>query len=240
MTPVEQYRSHGLSEPIRIHAGMRFHALLWGGGGFLMLGSVIAMEEGGELEQMIGAFGFVFFGVCLSILLYALVRGGRRGLLEISGDGLYMSHIGVVLPWQDIGPAWIQTVRQSGMALEDVGFVVRNADRHMDRMGPVGRFLFKLSRMMSRSRKGGILDWGLHGFLAAADAGFGSHRQMGDALEKARAMAMADPGAVVFNVPIPLRMGISASDLLGIINAEVLARVGPGMSGADAPPSRET
>lgn len=239
MTLIERYRTRGLSEPIRIHAGLRFHGLLWGGGGFLMLGSVLAMEEGGELEQMVGAFGFVFFGVCLSILLYALVRGGRRGLLEISGDGLYMSHIGVVLPWRDIGPAWIQTVRQSGMTLEDVGFVVRNADQHMDRMGPVGRFLFKLSRMMSRSRKGSVLDWGLHGLLAAADAGFGSHRQMGDALEKARAMAMDDPGAVVFNVPLALRMGMSAPDLLGIINAEVLARAGPAVSGADDPPPRE-
>jgi hypothetical protein len=240
MTPIEQYRSRGLREPIRIHAGLRFHALLWGGGGFLMLGSVIAMEEGGELEQMIGAFGFVFFGVCLSILLYALVRGGRRGLLEISGDGLFMSHIGIVLPWRDIGPAWIQTVRQSGMAIEDVGFVVRNADQHMDRMGPVGRFLFSVSRMLSRSRKGGVLDWGLHGFLAAADAGFGSHRQMGDALEKARTMAMADPGAVVFNVPVPLRMGISASDLLGIINAEMLSRSEPSLSEADGRSSQGT
>jgi hypothetical protein len=224
MNALEQYRRSGLREPIRIRPGCMFHVMLWGGHAFLLLGSLLALEEGGAFEAFMGLFGLLFFGTTFVIMLTALLRGGRRGTVEISAEGIYMSHIGVVLPWADIGPAWSQSVRVSGVAMHDVCFVVRDARTHMTRMGAMGRFLFSLSMKLSRSRKGGAIQWGLHGLLAAMDAGTGMHRQMAEALDRMRAAVLEEPGAMVFNVPIALRFGLKADDLVALMNAEVMAR----------------
>ncbi|MQX35377.1 hypothetical protein [Roseospira navarrensis] len=224
MTPVDQYRQFGLREPIRIRPGCMFHLMLWGGHAFLLTGSLLALEEGGDFEAFIGLFGLLFFGTTFVIMLVALLRGARRGTVEISRDGIFMSHIGVVLPWSDIGPAWSHPVRVRGMALTDVCFVVRNARDHMTRMDGIGRFLFTISMKLSHSRKGGAMQWGLHGLLALMDAGTGMQRQMGEALERMRAAVLEDPGAMVFNVPIALRFELKADDLVALMNAEVVAR----------------
>ncbi len=226
MKAIEQYRRDGLSRPIRFRAGLAFKLFFWWGGGFLMLGAVLMMLEGGPVEQVLGLAALLFFGLCLSIMLVAWVRGRRRGLLEISGQGLYMSHLGIVLPWRDIGPAWVYTVHQKGFALKDVTFVLDNSSQHLDRLGPLGRFLFRLSGALSRSRKGGAIEWGLHATMLAFDAGRGKRGQMDDALEMMRQAVLARPDAIVFNVPMVLRFGISAEDMLAIINAETLARRG--------------
>lgn len=233
MTAIEQYRREGLSRPIRLRAGLAFRLFFWWGGAFLMAGSILAMVEGEPLDQMIGLIGFLFFGLCLSILALAWFRGRRRGLVELSEQGLYLSHLGVVLPWEDIGPAWIHTVHQRGFALKDVTFILGNASRHHDRMDAVGRLLFRISRAVSTSRPGGAVDWGLRAVLLAMEAGSGSHRQMGEALEMMRRAGSEKPDTIVFNVPMVLRFGVSAEDMLAIINAEVLARRG----GADSGPA---
>jgi len=226
MKAIEQYRRHGLSQPIRLKAGLAFRLFFWWGGGFLMLGAVLMMVEGTPFEQLLGLFGFLFFGFCFSIMLVAWVRGRRRGLVEVSRDGLYLSHLGIVLPWQDIGPAWVHTVYQKGIALKDVTFVLDNASRHRDRMDGLGRLLFRISRAVSGSRKGGAVEWGVRATMMAFDAGTGMHRQMNEALEMMRQAVLEKPDAIVFNVPMVLRFGVSAEDMLAIINAETLAQRG--------------
>lgn len=226
MKAIEQYRRDGLSRPIRLRAGLAFRLFFWWGGAFLMLMCVVAILDGGPVEQVAGLFGFVFFGFCLMVLALAWFRGRRRGLVELSEQGLYLSHLGLVLPWQDIGPAWVHTIHQRGIALKDVTFILGNASRHYDRMDAVGRLLFRISRAVSTSRPGGAVDWGLRAVLAAMDAGTGAHRQIDQALEMMRRSVLDKPDTIVFNVPLVLRLGVSAEDMLAIINAEALARRG--------------
>ena len=93
-----------------------------------------------------------------------------------------MSHLGLVLPWQDIGPAWIYTVHQKGFALKDVTFLLGNASQHIDR--PHGHrgtaFCSGISRALSRKAgPGGAVDWGLRAVHARPwKPAQGSHRQI--------------------------------------------------------------
>lgn len=65
MTLVEQYKQHGLRPPITVKAGFAYHALLWGGGGFLVLGCLAALASNEPHIQFVGAFGILFFGAAL-------------------------------------------------------------------------------------------------------------------------------------------------------------------------------
>ncbi|MBB4286737.1 hypothetical protein [Roseospira goensis] len=226
MRALDQYQQRGLREPIRVYPGFRFHLLLWGGGGFLLTGAVLMMDSGTGIEPLVGLFGLVFFGFACTVMLIAALRAHRRGVFELSEAGLYMAHLGIVLPWEDIGPAYIQAVRVKGFQLDDVCFVVRHASRHIARVGSVGRLLFKVAKAVSHSRKGGAIEWGLRAGLALTEAGLGTHRQMGSILERMRQAVLAEPDSLVFNVPMALRFGVPAEDLLAILNAEVLRRSG--------------
>jgi len=224
MEAVEQYKQNGVREPIRLRPGKKFHWAFWGGHSFLLFGALLMMMEDGPFENFIGLVGFLFFGTTFLIWLVALLRARERGTVELSGDGLYMSHIGVLLPWSDIGPAWSQPVHIKGMTMHDVCFVVRNAKTHMKKMDFIGRGLFKLALKVSSSRKGGAIQWGLHAALALVDAGTGLHRQTAAILQRMRDAVLEEPGAMVFNVPSLLRFDLSADDLVAILNTEVMAR----------------
>jgi len=187
----------------------------------LIFGCIVAMTEGDLLEQLIGAFGLVFFGVALAIMIFALLRSGDRGTFELSKEGIYMSHIGYVLPWSDIGPAWIASAKHQGGTTKDVVFLLRNVSRHTAKMGIVGRLLMNISKKASHSKSGGVLDWGLKTVLLAADADDETEEQLSTELGRMRDSVINDPDSTVFNVPIPLRLGISAEDLVGIVNREV-------------------
>lgn len=225
MKPIEQYRRFGLEKAITIKPGIRFHFLLWGGGSFLILGCIIAMAEGNILEQLIGAFGIVFLGLALGIMFFALIKSGSRGLLEISNQGIYMSHIGVVLPWEDLGPAWLSVIKHQGGRTKDVGFVLRNVSKHTAKMGSLGRMLMGFSKKVSHSESGGLVDWGFKALLFAADAN-DMNDQLAAELARIRNSVMNEPTSTVFNIPVPLRFGISAEDLVAIINYEVALRNG--------------
>ncbi|MBB4265351.1 hypothetical protein [Roseospira visakhapatnamensis] len=228
MTAMEQYRTQGLRQPIRFFPGAKFHWALWGGGSFLLLGCALMLNEGTALEQLIGLFGLLFFGTCCAILIVALARSGRRGVFEISDQGLYMAHLGLVLPWEDIGPVWINTVPLKVWSAKDLLFVLRNASHHQARADGLGRLLLRMAVASSRSRKRGVLEWGLRAGLVATDAGMGLHRSLTTTLETMRAAVLSEPDALVFNVPITLRFGTDTDDLLAIINQEIVARRTPG------------
>lgn len=225
MKPIEQYQRFGLERPITFGPGAGFHLLLWGGGSFLILGCIVAMAKGDIFEQFIGAFGLVFFGFALGIMIFALLKSGGRGLFQISNQGIYMSHIGVVLPWEDIGPAWCSLIKHQGGKTKDVVFLLRNVSRHTTRMGKTGRMLIGLSKKVSHSAPGSLVDWGLKAFFFAADAD-DAYDQLAVELDWMRNSVMNESDSTVFNVPVPLRFGISAEDLVAIINHEVALRNG--------------
>lgn len=224
MKPIEKYQRFGLETPITFRAGVKFHLLLWGGGSFLILGCIMAMADGDVFEQFIGAFGLVFFGLALGILIFALLRSGSHGLFEISKEGIYMSHIGVVLPWEDIGPAWIFISKHQGGKTKDVLFVLRNLSRHSARMGSIARLLMRISKKVAHSESGGSVEWGLKTIFFAADADSDVYDQLSSVLDRMRNSVIGEADTTVFNVPVPLRFGVSAEDLLAIINHEVASR----------------
>lgn len=224
MKPIEQYQRFGLEEPITIRPGFRFHLLLWGGGGFLILGSLLALRADELKTRAIGIFGLVFFGLALATMVVAFLRSRPRGLLQISRQGMYMSHIDIVLPWDDIGPAWCSVTKNQGVETKDVVFLLRNVSEHSAKMGKFGRWSLEISKKFAHSRRGGWVDWGLKALFWAADAEEDMQEQLKASLEQIRKSVMNEADTTIFNVPIPFRFGISAEDLIVIMNHEVLLR----------------
>lgn len=221
MKLLEVYKKYGLENPISIRPGLKFHLLLWGGGSLLIIGSMFAMLEGSLIEKLVGLFGALFFGIAFVILIYAFLNSRDRGTLEISDRGIYMSHIGTVLPWSDIGPVWIATAKHENGKTKDVVFVLRNVSQHTKKMGTMGKMLMKITKNISNSKPGGALDWGLKAFFIATEADSEIKKQLSKELARMREIALTNTDASVFNIPIPLRLGISAEDLVGIMNHEV-------------------
>ena len=226
MKAIDQYRRHGLERPIAFRAGIWFHLLLWGGGSFLLLGCLVGLARGGFRAQAVVAFGLLFFGAALGIMLVAWFRSKARGLLELSKEGVYLSHIGIVLPWEDIGPAWISNVTHAGGTTKDVLFLLQNTSQHKRSADALGRLLLNLSKGVSGSKAGDGVDWSLRALLLAIGATGQSRSQFARELEKMRNSLAEAPDATVFNMPVPLRPGISAEDLVGILNSEVARRRG--------------
>jgi hypothetical protein len=221
MKPIEQYKRYGLEKPITIRPGLRFHLLLWGGGSFLILGSIAGLASSDLQNKLIGAFGLIFFGLALSMMVLALVKSGSRGLMQISKEGIYMSHLGVLLPWKDIGPAWCSVTKHQGMKIKDVAFLLRNVSQHTARMEKLGKLSVGISKRMAHSKPGGLVEWGLKAFMFVADADDDIQDQLKDLLAKLRETVANESDSTVFNIPTALRFGIAAEDLLAIINHEV-------------------
>ena len=186
----------------------------------MLLGCIVAIAEGDFLEQLIGLFGLVFFGFAFGIMFFALFRSGSQRVLELSREGIYMSHIDVVLPWKDIGPAWISITKHLGGRTKNVVFILRNVTQHTAKMGYIGRLLMNMSKKFAHSKSGGIVDWGLNTILFAAEAD-DMCKQLSIELERMRNSVVNTPDTTVFNIPVPLQFGISAEDLVGIVNQEM-------------------
>lgn len=192
-----------------------------GGGGFLVLGCLAALASNEPHIQFVGAFGILFFGAALLLMVYTLFQSRSRGLLQLSEDGIYLAHLGTVLPWQDIGPAWVSVTRTNGVTSKEVNFVLRNSRIHQKKMSRVGSILVAISRAFSHSRPQGKTDWGLTASLLAFGADLNALDQMRNQLRTAREQVLADKNATTFNIATPFRTGISAEDLVGIINSEI-------------------
>src|SRR5690606_15014241 len=109
MEITERYQKNGLAEPIAIRPTIMMHLLIWGGGAFLLVGSGLALMSGDVVTIVIGLVGIVFFGAALIFIGGAMLRGRKRGLVEFSHSGLWLSSIAACIPWEDIGPAWVNT-----------------------------------------------------------------------------------------------------------------------------------
>lgn len=157
-------------------------------------------------------------------MLYSLFKSRDCGLLQLSEEGIYLAHLGTILPWRDIGPAWVSVTNTNGFGIKDVLFVLRNSSTHQKRMSKVGKLLIGMSRVLSHSKTYGKTDWGFTSLLLAFNADLSTLGQMNAQMKMIREKVLADPSATTFNIAIPFRVGISAEDLVGIINAEIAAR----------------
>lgn len=221
---LQQYHDSGFTPPIRIEAGWKLALLFWLGGPFLIAGCYVAVTRGGVFGILVGAFGLVFFGVALLAIGVALWRSRRRGLIEMNPDGLYLAHIGLELPWRDLGPAWVHTTRHGRQKTEEVCYVLRNAKAHKARADFVGRGLIELARRASATRPEGGVEWGLAGLLTVSGAGEETLEDITRWLENARLVLAEDPDAMLFSIPTPFTNGASSEDLAAIINLQTVAR----------------
>lgn len=223
MKAIEKYQQFGLKHPITLWPSIIFRLLLWGGGGFfilLLLGCIGFLAKGNLLEKLIGAFCILLFGACLAMIIYIFVQSRSRGVLELSKEGIYMSNIGYALPWKDIGPIWIYEKKFLGIKLpSDVAFVLTNVSRHTEKMDSIGRFLINIHKKASHSKSGGALDLGL--IVLSFVANFFPYERVSTEFLRMRDAVMNNPDSTVFYIPLTLCPGISAEDLVGIINREV-------------------
>ncbi len=226
MKAIEQFRQTGLTPPIRTRAGITSWAFFLLGGPFLIGGSVLALLEGNILEQVIGAFGLVFFGFCLLLYGGLLVRSGSRGMLTFTERGIYHALYGLEIDWQDVGPAWVYEVSAAGSRHADVMFILRQASLYRRQLGPIGKFLFAVMDRQAKSRKGGALEMGVRAFGTVAGGG----ADVSHALEGMRQRLEQDDDAIALGIPRIIRFGLSNDDVIEIINTTVLRRAG------DAPP----
>ncbi|WLT40433.1 hypothetical protein NON20_24440 (plasmid) [Synechocystis sp. B12] len=154
MKLIEHYRQYGLEKPIHFRAGFIFHLLLWCCLGFI-IGGIVMVVEMDIIGKLIGIFSFLFFGFAFLVMLSAWFKSGRYGLCMLSKEGLYMSHINITIPWQDIGPAWIHIFQSQGTTTKNVCYSLRNISRHRNRMGFTGKILIDLQKFVYKSKSGG-------------------------------------------------------------------------------------
>ncbi len=154
MKAIEKYRRNGLERPISFHPNIWVHLLLLGVySSSLIFFSFLVVIEDEVLKKLviillIIAIGVSFVVFCL--VSFAWLRSGQRGILELSKEGIYMSHIGIVLPWQDISLAWITTIKNKGIKMKSVDFFLHNASQHEKRMSGIGRLLISMGRLMTK------------------------------------------------------------------------------------------
>jgi hypothetical protein len=222
MKPMDQYAARGLSEPIRFRPGIGFHLLLWIGGPLLIAGCVFAIVAGDTVLQLVGAFGVIFFGFGLFVMLQALMRSGARGLFELSAEGLYLAQYGATFAWPDLGPAWI-TEATAGKSVKDVCFVLRNAKKYVPKMGAVGKTIVAMSKTISKQQLSAPAEWGLGLLSALADIDIDA-KEIGKTLAEMREHMAGEADAVVLNIPAPYRFGVPSDAFVAIINNEVEKR----------------
>lgn len=213
MSPLEQYQTHGLSNPISIWPSWKMHLLVWGGGAFLIFGGALALGADHLKTRFIAGFGILFFGFALIVFASGLIRGRTKGLVEFSTRGMWISILGITLPWRSIGPAWVNTTKQV-----DVVFIVRGIDTYAKNLDPLAAFYLRLLKRPFHIRKGGRIDFGLSLVLLALDAG--EFKKIEEEMEYARTKAASDPSVILLNIPAPFRTGIAPQSLVAILNAE--------------------
>lgn len=217
MEITERYQKNGLAEPIAIRPTIMMHLLIWGGGAFLLVGSGLALMSGDVVTIVIGLVGIVFFGAALIFIGGAMLRGRKRGLVEFSHSGLWLSSIAACIPWEDIGPAWVNTTSHAGGKTDDVVFIARRINKHVVNPDWLARLHLKLMRKSLQIEKGTAIDFGLKMLFQQADSAH-SYDEMHSQLEHARAQANNDPSAALLNIPVPFRLGVSPHGLTAIIN----------------------
>lgn len=216
LDPLEQYETHGLSSPISIWPSWKMRLLVWGGGPLLVFASAAALlGPNGLKARFLGGFGIVFFGFACILFASALIRGRAKGLVEFSTRGMWISTLGITLPWRSIGPAWVNTTNKT----DEVVFIVRGIDTYARNLDPLAALHLRLLKRTLDVGKGGVIDFGIKRVLGAAGAG-GEFKKVQEQMEYARTQAASDSSAILLNIPVPFRIGIAPQSLVAILNAE--------------------
>ncbi|WP_299011913.1 hypothetical protein [uncultured Shewanella sp.] len=217
---INQYQQQGLTKPISIKPTLKMHALLWGGGAFLLAGCGVALLSEELKTQLIGLGGGLFFGFAIIICVSALLRSHSRGLVEFSQDGLWLSTLGVTLPWHSLGPAWVNVTKHDGGKTKDVVFIVKDIDRYITNLSFIPRIHLRLLKRTLDIGKGGSIDLGLEALFHFLDEK-SAFKKLTHQLEYARDQAQSNPSVILLNIPVPFRLGINPQSLVAIINVEV-------------------
>jgi hypothetical protein len=218
---IQQFRQHGLAEPIRTKPGIGSWLFLVFGALFLVGGSLFALVDGGALEFLVGLIGVPFFGFGFYVFFNVLSRSGERGMLELSKQGIYIGLYNLEISWADVGPAWVYGVQVGMVSNRDVLFILRNASKYKAQLGGIERFLFTLMERQGRSQSGGALDMGVKAFgmvFGEADAGSDTVK----ALEEMRAQLKGDMNSAVLGIPRIIRFGLSNEETVEVINTMVM------------------
>jgi len=195
------------------------YLLVWGGGAFLIFGCFVALGEANLMTKFIGGFGIIFFGISLTLIASGLIRGHSKGLVEFSKRGMWISTLGITLPWHSIGPAWVNTTKHAGGKTDDVVFIVRDINTYAKNLDPLAALHLRLLKCTLDVGKGGLIDFGLKFVLHAADAS-GEFKKLQEQMEYARTKAASDSSAILMNIPVPFRIGISPQSLVALLNSE--------------------
>src|SRR4029077_4983956 len=213
LAPLEQYETHGLSRPISIWPSWKMRLLVWGGGPLLVFASVAALLGANGLKaRFLGGFGIVFFGLASILFASALIRGRAKGLVEFSTRGMWISTLGITLPWRSIGPAWVNTTKKT----DEVVFIVRGIDEYAKNLDALAALHLRLLKRTLDVGKGGLIDFGIKRALQVAGAG-DEFKKIQEQLEYARTQAASDSSAILLNIPVPFRIGIAPQSLVTIL-----------------------
>lgn len=216
---IEQFRQHGLAQPIRTKPRIMAWLFLLLGAPFLVGGAVLALITGNLFEQAVGGFGLVFFGLCFLLYAAILLRSGRRGMLEFSRDGIYHSLYGLEIAWRDVGPAWVYGVTAAGASHRDVMFILRRASHYKKKLGWVGKRLFSIMERQAKSQRGGALETGIQ-----AIGLLGGRADVSGALEEMRQRVANEDDAVALGIPRIIRFELSDNEIVEIVNSVILER----------------
>jgi hypothetical protein len=218
---LQQLTLHGLGKPIIVRPGIAEWAFLLLGAPFLIGGALVALKDGGTLDTAAGLVGLLFFVPAFLWLASLLVRSAIRGTLRFSDSGFYHGQYGLEFDWNDIGLAWIYSVKTGGREHKEVLFLLRNKSKYKQQLGMFGKWSFSIMEWQASSRKGGALETcaSMMGPLLTQD-----ESDISDALESMRRSVAKEPDAVPLAIPRIIRFSVPNEDIVAIINTIVMSK----------------
>lgn len=226
MSPLVQYRQSRLAAPIELGFGFGFRAMLYAGAPALIAASLWAVLSFSGPARSAGLFGLVFFGAAFLLLWLAYRRAEAGAATRIDENGLYFAHIGLGLPWERIGPAWVVETRQQHGISRQAVVLVRETETLMEEADLFGRILIGVATRAA-SRAGKPESWGGEALVELVDPEATDREAALIGIEgrlsrlRARAEGL---GGVPIGAPLALHAGLTPDALAAIVNAETLAR----------------
>ncbi len=227
MSPLVQYRQSRLAAPIELGFGFGFKAMLYFGAPLMLAVSLWAVFAFAGPGRAAGLFGLAFFGGAFLLLFLAHRRAEAGAATRLDENGLYFAHLGLGLPWERIGPAWVVETRQQHGVSRQAVVLVQETDTILDEADMFGRMILGVATRAA-SRAGKPESWGGEPLVELIEPESADRDAALIALEgrlsrlRARAEGL---GAVPLGAPLALHAGLTPEALAAIINAETLRRV---------------
>lgn len=217
---IDQFKKSHLSKPICINPRVRICLLTIFGGFFLLLGCLIATQERNPIIVSVGILGFILLIPSLLYWFYLTIKCGQNGLINFSIDGLYYSHYGILISWDDIGPAWVTGFKVSGIAENNVYFILLNVDKYRTQVPLIHKFFFNLGQRWFKSDNSKILERGLKYFVQYVDDKDGADALI-NAMDRMRQTVKYDDNTTIVTIPSILHLGTPREDIAFIINGSI-------------------